>query len=288
MLFGYNVVSDRVQVLTAMGEEESEYESVSADEDGNEADPRAAAKAKVAPAPPVSSRMRGASVAPAAGSRRKAAGESSDSVSEAPARREVPDRFDSDLSSSPPCPGPVRPASPEKKGYGTYGGGGGWWRSSGRHRGGGTQDCPICWNEVGHSRSALEQHQRTNLQCLQWQRFNRGGVSWNDAMASAVRRKARRETRAIAASAKMEVPIEHGKGRRETGEDGKREKEEPRPRRQRTSKRDKRPVTPSPEVDRKRRRDRRPPSSDSDDPRGRKDHKRTRQLIIRLPDHIRL
>ena len=93
-----------------------------------------------------------------------------------------------------------------------------------------------------NSRSALEQHQRTNLQCLQWQRFNRGGVSWNDAMASAVRRKARQETRAIAASAKMEVPIEHGKGRRETGEDAKREKEEPRPRRQRTSKRDKRPL----------------------------------------------
>ena len=158
----------------------------------------------------------------------------------------------------------------------------------GRHKSWGTQDCPICWNEVGNSNSALDQHQRTSLTCLQWQRYNRGGLSWNEALQSAVRCKARREARAIAASAKVDVAVEHGKGHpRELGEDRTHETGEGHKRRKRKSKK-KRPVTPSPEVERKRHRDHRPPSSDTDEPKRRREHKRPRQLVINLPDHIRL
>ena len=167
-------------------DDDSDEESIT-EEEGPPSPRYPAAMPKVPPAPPAASRARGASVAPVAvRGRRKGDAESSDSVSEAPARRHVPDRFDSDVSSSPPKPGPSRPASPERKAFG------GWWRPMGRHKSWGTQDCPICWNEVGNSNSALDQHQRTSLTCLQWQRYNRGGLSWNEALQSAVRCKARR------------------------------------------------------------------------------------------------
>ena len=209
--------------MPARRDDEDSYESVSEEE--RPPSPAApAAVAKVAPAPPASSRTRGASVAPAVAppmpGRKKRDEESSDSVSEAPGRREVPTHFDSDVSSSPAKPAGSRPTSPDRRHYGER-----WWRGNGRWKHWGTQDCPICWNEVGTSQSALEQHQRTNLTCLQWQRYNRGGVSWNDAKVSAVRRKARREARAIAASARVPLPPEdekdekpgHGKADKEEG-----------------------------------------------------------------------
>ena len=93
-------------------------------------------------------------------------------------------------------------------------------------------------------------------------------VEWCETVGRAPSRQAR----AIAASAKVEVPLEHAKGHRETGPEAWHGGGSPTLQAQVEEKQA--PGDAEPEVERKRRRDRPPPSSDTEDPKRRREHKR--------------
>ena len=156
--------------------------------------------------------------------------------------------------------------------------------------------CDICWQQTSSHQSAIDQHRRWNLLCLSWQRYNRGGISWEDAKQSAARRKARRDARALAemgypatktspvlraAPARRPSPSperperSHHEGRRSTKENRSRKEKKLKKEVKAKSVR----PSPSPEVVRRRRR---PPSSDSDDP-GKGPDQAPQQLVITLP-----
>ena len=176
--------------------ESSENETVTEEAEADVARPKAkAAPAPAAPAPPSAAPPSSAvpksppeGPRPAASGRRKKArapssedgASSSNSISEAPARGRSRSR---DVVHA-------REPSPPREGF-----------SSGKGRQQSRIRCEICWQPVSVYQSAQDQHRRWNLICLQWQRYNQGGVSWEQAGASAVRRKARRDARAIAEQA---------------------------------------------------------------------------------------
>lgn len=251
--------------------------------------------------------VRGASARPPA----EAA--SSESVSPAPARREA--RPKTLVHESPPRPAaaaaaPARPAAArtsegrrvekrrverahaERRPRVT--------RGRGKHK---SQHCSICWQEVGAYASALDQHQRWNLDCLQWQHFEAGDCTWEEAREKAVRTKTRRDARAIEQQARVTDRVSAGGWdvdrvdlRDHSGHSAAKEskgdkhvtihvKEKKKKRRSHRSRRH--ASSPTPEVEHRRRRHEKPPtSSDEDAPRsGKRPHKR--QLVITLPDHVR-
>ena len=55
-----------------------------------------------------------------------------------------------------------------------------------------TPRCEYCWRPLTYP-SGHEQHQWLSLNCLSWQHYLRGGVSWEQARAMAMETKARRE-----------------------------------------------------------------------------------------------
>ncbi|CAL1130611.1 unnamed protein product [Cladocopium goreaui] len=62
----------------------------------------------------------------------------------------------------------------------------------GRGKGKRASTCQYCWRPLTSHPSGQDQHQWTSLQCLQWQHYLRGGVSWNEAREMAWRTKAAR------------------------------------------------------------------------------------------------
>ena len=276
-------------------EEEEEEEAATADPEPKHAPaPKAPAVARVmkgmvavkAAAKPAAATSRGPTrskpLAPEA---------SSDSVSPAPARRERLPR--SDVPEPPPLPPPARSAEGMRD-----------KRLRGRGKRNQTQFCNICWTEVGAFASALEQHQRWNLDCLQWQHYQEGNCTWDEAKDKAVRTKMRRDARAIEKQAR---PNEHSASaggkhvervdrRDRSAAMGKKPgevrvqvrvhvREKKKKRKSRRSKRHAE-TSPTPEVDRRRRRREQPPSSSEEEPPAAK-RSRKRQLVITLPDHVR-
>ena len=152
--------------------------------------------------------------------------------------------------------------------------------------------CDICWQQTSAHQSAIDQHRRWNLLCLSWQRFNRGGISWEGAKASAAKRKARRDAEAVEEMVKAspvlrpaqrasptpspERPVRSRREEAHVNKERRRRKEKVKKEVKAKSVR----PSPSPEVDRRRRRRR--PSSDSDNP-GRGPDQAPQQLVITLP-----
>lgn len=51
--------------------------------------------------------------------------------------------------------------------------------------------CRFCWRQIPTSGAGKEEHRSNSLTCLTWQRFLRGGVSWEEAQQSAQKAKQR-------------------------------------------------------------------------------------------------
>ena len=196
-----------------MSDSDSSYESVEEEEFA----PAASAKSRAAPPPDPAARSGSGSPPRAASSGHRGRPETR---SVAPVRRDVTESW-----------------SPAAKGKGKGKG----WTQSFRH-------CPHCWQRTSTFSSAVQQHEYWNYICLRWQRYNRGGITWEEA-GGAQRQKDRRERRhqqsmySRALSAPAEYEMKEKKDRK---------------RRQREKKR----RTPSPVIKRERRR---PPSNDSRD-----------------------
>ena len=164
---------------------------------------------------------------------------------------------------------------------------------------------------MGAFPSAVDQHRRWNLECLQWQHYNEGTCTWEEARERAMQTKMRREARAIMEQSQSRTRDDTSAGGRNLPRHDlrdrsmhhreRRSRKEPKAaeevvvrveekkkktkRRSHKSKRDDN-QSPTPEVmDRDRRRRREPPSS-SEEP-GPSKRPRRRQLVITLPDHVR-
>ena len=199
-----------------MSDSDSSYESVEEEEFA----PAASAKSRAAPPSGLDPAARSGSGSPprAASSGHRGRPETR---SVAPVRRDVTESW-----------------SPAAKGKGKGKG----WTQSFRH-------CPHCWQRTSTFSSAVQQHEYWNYICLRWQRYNRGGITWEEAGEGAQRQKDRRErrhqqsmySRALSAPAEYEMKEKKDRKRRP---------------------REKKRRTPSPVIKRERRR---PPSNDSRD-----------------------
>lgn len=68
-------------------------------------------------------------------------------------------------------------------------------RSKGKAKGKRTQECPHCWTPVAWTPrgSGLSQHMWWNFECIAWQMYSQGEVSWDTALHRAHAVKSRRE-----------------------------------------------------------------------------------------------
>ena len=201
-----------------MSDSDSSYESV---EEEAEAAPAASAKSRAAP--PASANPVTRSASPSSPRARSSGRGRPETRSVAPARRDVSHSW-----------------SPALKGMGK---GKGWgWSNRNRY-------CQHCWQRTSSFDSSVQQHEYWNYTCLRWQRFNRGGVTWEEAGEGAQRQKDRRERRHQQSmfSRVLSAPAE---GDMKDKKDHKRRHKE------------KKRFTSSPVVERERRR---PPSNDSRD-----------------------
>ena len=159
-------------------------------------------------------------------------------------------------------------------------------RSKGKAKGKRTQDCPHCWTPVAWTPrgSGLSQHMWWNVECIAWQIYSQGEVSWDNALHRAHAVKSRREQEGWEEHAEraredkgVEVLPASSARHRAYVEDRARheaepppEEEEPKPEKKNKKKRRRhRPRSATPEVDRSRRR-RHPPSTDESDGDGHK------------------
>ena len=181
--------------------------------------------------------------------------------------------------------GSARPRSPSRS-PAASGKGKGKGESKGRQA---RQRCPICWQRCGNYPHALVQHQRWSVQCLQWQHFRRGRLSWEDCYNAALATKDRREREAYErnsaeaaqalASKERDLRGAHKQKGRSPEKTSKKRKEE-------TGKKKKRKYESTPSPVRHRPKHPKPPppsSSGSDQPRKASGRKHPRTLVINLP-----
>ena len=147
----------------------------------------------------------------------------------------------------------------------------------GGHEGKRTQDCPHCWTPVAWTPrgSGLSQHMWWNVECIAWQIYSQGEVSWDNALHRAHAVKSRREQEGWEEHAEraredkgVEVLPASSARHRAYVEDSARheaepppEEEEPKPEKKNKKKRRRhRPRSATPEVDRSRRSTSSPPA----------------------------
>ena len=172
----------------------------------------------------------------------------------------------------------------------------------GRGKGKRASHCQYCWRPLTSHPSGQDQHQWTSLQCLQWQHYLRGGVSWQEAREMAWRTKADRMnpdayipphpdaagSGIVRRESVVEPPPPPPPSRKTTVREESHEKAAPSARKKDVTKKEKkhkkekdrkkdkkskRHVTPSPEPRPRRKRDPRDPSSPDED-----GHKKSRAV----------